>query len=262
MFAAISTGLKKVAPGLHGLLKRRVQQSRLPLPKMLWGRTVWTYPRLWNRVVVDASVLHWIAEYLNPGDVFFDIGAHQGWLSLAAAWQTGSMGKVVAFEPSPASVDILSFHKRVNRLVQMDIVPKAVSKTNSSSIPFILEGDGDSVLNSLIEIEEVRIGSRGRTVIPVETITLDSYSEMTGLVPRMIKIDTEGSEIWVCEGTKRLLSENRPALIIATHPAWLPSGQKIEDLFALLSGFGYRVAACDSLQYARDDFRDYLFLAE
>jgi FkbM family methyltransferase len=187
MFAAINTGLKKVAPGLHRLLKRVLQQSRLPLPKMLWGRIVWTYPRLWNRVVVDESVLRWITEYLNPGDVFFDIGAHQGWLSLAAAWQTGSMGKVVAFEPSPASVELLNFHKRVNRLVQMDIVSKAVSKTDSSSIPFILEGDGDSVMNSLIEIEEIRVGSRGRIVIPVEAITLDSYCELTGLVPRMIK---------------------------------------------------------------------------
>ena len=262
MFPAINTGLRKIAPGLHRQLKRTVQQSRLPLPKMVWGRTVWTYPRLWNRIVVDESVLRWITEYLNPGDVFFDIGAHQGWLSLAAAWQTGSMGKVVAFEPSPASVELLSFHKRVNRLVQMDIVPKAVSKTDSSSIPFILEGDGDSVMNSLIEIEEVRVGPRGRTVIPVEAITLDSYSESTGLVPRMIKIDTEGSEIWVCEGAKKLLSESHPALIIATHPAWLPSGQKIEDLFGLLSSLGYRVAACDSLQCAKSDFRDYLFLAE
>ena len=136
MFDAINTGLKKFAPELHSLLKRGIRQSQLPLPKMLWGSTVWTHSRLWNHVLVDESVLHWITEYLKPGDVFFDIGAHHGWLSIAAARRTGPMGKVVAFEPSPASVEFLSFHKRVNRLVQMEIVPKAVTKMDCSSIPF------------------------------------------------------------------------------------------------------------------------------
>ncbi len=144
----------------------------------------------------------------------------------------------------------------------MEIVPKAVAARDSAAVPFILEGDGDSVMNSLVDIEAVRNGQRGSTVIPVEAISLDSYSKQTGLVPSMIKIDTEGSEIWVCEGARRLLAENRPALIIATHPAWLPDGQKIEDLFALLSCYGYRVASSDTLQYKTSDFRDYLFLAQ
>jgi len=190
------------------------------------------------------------------------VGAHQGWLSIAAARRTKSTGRVVAFEPSPASVKFLRFHKRMNRLKQMEIVSKAVSERDSVAVPFILEGDGDSVMNSLVEIEAVKHGPRGSNLISVESVSLDSYSKQTGLVPSMIKIDTEGSELWVCEGAKRLLAEHRPALIIATHPAWLPDGQKIEDLFSLLSGYGYRVASSDALQKTTADFRDYLFLAE
>jgi FkbM family methyltransferase len=229
---------------------------------MFWGRPVWTYPRLWNHVTVDQSVLNWITEYLKRGNVFFDVGAHQGWLSIAAARQTGYDGRVVAFEPSPALVKVLRFHKRINRLTQMDIVPRAVTNTNSSATPFILEGDGDSVLNSLVEIGDVTKGSRGTTVIPVRAITLDAYSEESGLVPTMIKIDTEGSEIWVCEGAKRILAQNRPALIIATHPTWLPKGQQIEDLFSLLSCYGYRIVSSDGSQYKGAEFRDYLLLAD
>ncbi|MFL6426752.1 MAG: FkbM family methyltransferase [Acidobacteriaceae bacterium] len=210
----------------------------------------------------DKSVLEWLTAYLKPGDVFFDVGAHQGWLSMAAAWRTGSRGKVVAFEPSPVLVKYLRYHKRMNGLAHMEIVPKAVTKANSESTPFILKGNGDSVLNSLVDIGEAEDGPRESTVIPVEAITLDSYSQQTGLVPTMIKIDTEGAEIWACEGAKRLLAECRPALIIATHPAWLPAGQKIEDLFALLSTYGYQVVSSDTLRYKRDEFRDYLFLAE
>lgn len=261
MFSAANSALKKYAPGLQHLLKRGVNQAGLPLPKVLWGKPLWTHPLLWNHVVWDESVLNWITEYLKPGDVFFDVGAHQGWLSMAAARRTGSSGRVVAFEPSPALVKFLRFHKRVNRLGQMEIIPKAVTREDSAATPFILEGDGDSVMNSLIEIENVKNGPRGSTVIQVETTTLDSYSQQTGIMPNVIKIDTEGSEIWVCQGARRILAQSRPALIIATHPAWLPRGQRIDDLFTLLSGYGYRVAASDRLQYKTADFRDYLFLA-
>jgi hypothetical protein len=45
-------------------------------------------------------------------------------------------------------------------------------------------------------------------------------------------------------------------------PKWLPDDQKIEDLFALLSGYGYRVMASDTLQHNTADFGDYLFFAE
>jgi hypothetical protein len=37
-------------------------------------------------------------------------------------------------------------------------------------------------------------------------------------------------------GRKASFAQSRPALIIATHPTWIPDGQKIEDLFEILSG--------------------------
>ncbi|MFC5863154.1 FkbM family methyltransferase [Acidicapsa dinghuensis] len=98
---------------------------------------------------------------MKSGDVFSDAGAHQGWLSVAAARQTGRSGKVVAFEPSPVLLRFLRFHKQVNRLTQMEIVSKAVTREDSAVTPFILEGDGDSAMNSLVEIEEMENGPRG-----------------------------------------------------------------------------------------------------
>jgi FkbM family methyltransferase len=262
MLSAVNSSLKRYIPRLHHLLKRGVKWAGLPLPKMLSGRPVWTHLQLWNEVVWGESVLRWITSHLKPGDVFFDVGAHHGWMSMVAARRTGPTGKVVAFEPSPASVDFLLYHKRVNRLTQMDIVSKAVTKADAAATPFTLVGTGDAVMNSLVAIEEVKNDPRGSTVIQVEAVTLDSYAQQTGLIPTLIKIDTEGSELWVCEGAKHLLAEHRPALIIATHPTWLPEGQKIEDLFALLSSYGYRVVASESLPYKGTDFGDYLFIAE
>jgi FkbM family methyltransferase len=262
MFAAVNSALKRYTPGLHHLLKDGVKGTGLPFPKMLWGRPVWTHLQLWDRVVWGESVMGWITEYLKPGDVFFDVGAHHGWMSMVGARRTGRTGKVVAFEPSPSSVDFLRYHKRMNHLTQMEIVPKAVTRIDAAATPFIVIGSGDAVMNSLVELDEVKSDPRGNSVIQVEATTLDSYSQQTGLTPAMIKIDTEGAELWVCDGARRLLAENHPILIIATHPAWLPEGQKIEDLFSMLSSYGYRIVASETLRYKETDFGDYLCIAE
>jgi FkbM family methyltransferase len=262
MLETLNSSLRKHTPGLYRLLRRGVERTELPFPKMLLGKPVWTHFRLRNQIVWGESVLNWITQGLRAGDVFFDVGAHQGWMSMVAARRTGPGGKVVAFEPSPSSVNFLHYHKRMNRLAQMAIVPKAVTRTDAAAMPFILVGDGNAVMNSLVEIEEVKNEPRGFSVIQVEAITLDSFSQQSGLVPTMIKIDTEGSELWVCEGARRILAESHPALIVATHPAWLPEGQKIEDLFALLSGYGYRIVASEIVRYKETDFGDYLCVAQ
>jgi len=260
MLDKISSGLKKHAPVIHRALKRGMERSRFPVPKMVMGRPVWTQARLVRETIWGSQVLHWIVDGIRPGDVFFDVGAHHGWMSLVASRRTGRTGRVVAFEPSPPSVELLRYHKRVNRLSQMEIVPKAVSREDGTR-PFFLVGDGNAVMNSLVEIEEAANSPRGTSAMEVETVCLDSFSRQTGLVPRMIKIDTEGAELMVCEGAGELLARRHPALIIATHPTWLPEGRKIEDLFEMLKGLGYRMAGSDVLKYNGADFGDYLFVA-
>jgi FkbM family methyltransferase len=257
MPAVLNSRLKKHLPKLHQFLKQTLAQTKLPVPKMLLGRPVWTHAQLLNSTLTEPHVLRWIAEALHPGDVFFDVGAHQGWMSMIAARQTGRTGKVVAFEPSASLVEFLSYHKRMNRLSQLDIVPKAVSNTDGTGIPFFLVGNGNSFMNSLFGTNPP-LPPQGKSLIEIETITLDTFSRQSGLIPQLIKVDTEGAELWVCEGAKHLLATHHPALILATHPLWLPQGQKIEDLFKLLNDFGYRIVDSNIYKYRGADFGDYL----
>ena len=196
------------------------------------------------------------------GEVFFDVGAHVGWMSMVAARITGHAGHVVAFEPSPSNLEFLSFHKRKNRLSQIELVPKAVSNKDEARTPFYLVDDGDSFMNSLLGKEIPEIPPQDKFVIEIETITLDTYSNQSGLIPHLIKIDVEGAELWVCEGAKHLLGHHHPALILATHPLWLPEGQKVEDLLKLLEDFGYRILDSNIYKYNGADFGDYLCVAD
>jgi FkbM family methyltransferase len=206
--------------------------------------------------------MRWIADTLRPGDVFFDVGAHQGWMSMVAARRVGHQGRVVAFEPSPPLVEFLFYHKRLNRLSQVDIIPKAVSNRDEAATPFHLVGDGNSFMNSLSDTDITEIPPEDKSVIEIEAVTLDAYSRQSGLIPHLIKIDTEGSELWVCEGARHLLAQHHPALIIATHPSWLPKGQTIEELFGLLNDLGYRIIDSFISRYKGTDFGDYLCVAD
>jgi FkbM family methyltransferase len=262
MLSALNLRLKKHAPKLHGFLKGSLARTKLPVPKMLLGRPVWAHSQLWNRTLTEPHVLRWIADTLRPGDVFFDVGAHHGWMSMAAARRTGKTGRVVAFEPSPPLVEFLRYHKRVNRMSQIEIVPKAVSNSDGAGTPFYLVEEGDSFMNSLFDTDIPEITRRGKSVIEIETITLDTFSRQSELIPRLIKIDIEGAELCVCEGAKDLLARHHPVLILATHPLWLPAGQMIEDLFKLLEDFGYRIVESDINHYKGAEFGDYLCVAD
>jgi FkbM family methyltransferase len=259
MPAALNAFLKKYAPRSHRFLSQSLTRTGFPVPKMLLGRPVWAHRKLLNQET-ERHVLRWIAQNLRAGEVFFDVGAHLGWMSLVAARKTGRAGKVVAFEPSPPLIQYLSYHKRVNGLPQMEIVPKAVTNKDAAEVRFSLVGDGNAFMNALVETGGLEVRQEEKVVIPVEAITLDSYSRQTGLIPALIKIDTEGAEILVCEGAKHLLAKHHPALIVAAHPLWLPEGQRIEEMFAMLKAYGYRIKDSEICKYQGADFGDYLFV--
>jgi FkbM family methyltransferase len=261
MLASISGAIKRNFPGLHASVRRTWRTARFPLPKLLMGYLVWIDSRLLGARVTEPHVFHWICDSLKPGDAFFDVGAHQGWMSLAAAKRVGRRGRVVAFEPSPPLVEILQYHQRVNRMQQIQIVAKAVSDISKRRAPFRLVGEGNSYLNALIGTSPANAGV-SVSAIEVETVTLNDFCRETGKPPQVIKVDVEGAELLVLRGAEALLRDCRPTLIIAVHPTWMPEGQTAEELFSLLRTHRYRIADSKVVRYEESDFGDYLCVPE
>jgi len=54
-----------------------------------------------------------ILQFLKPGMVAFDLGAHHGFYALLMAFCVGTTGKVIAFEPSPKERRKLVWHPKV-----------------------------------------------------------------------------------------------------------------------------------------------------
>ena len=184
----------------------------------------------------------WLTEQLKPGQVFFDVGAHHGWVSMWTLPLVGKEGKVYSFEPSPANLSILKWHRTRNKFSQWAIVPKAVSDVDSEE-EFFLVDSGDSPMNSLTTGGPETPFMDGRDIrkISMQTITLDTFCSENSLRPDLVKIDVEGAELLVLRGASKLLGESRPTLILAVHPYWLPAGQSSQQIFEYLTRYGYTV---------------------
>jgi FkbM family methyltransferase len=206
-------------------------------PRARWSISAKTFFR------GEPHVRNWLVEQLGPGQVFFDVGAHHGWMSMWALPLVGEEGAVHSFEPSPSNVAILEWHRRTNRFGEWTIVPKAVSNEDADARRLYLIDSGDSPMNSLTAGVPGTPLMDGRDITPhpISTVTLDTYCAEAGARPDVVKIDVEGAELMVLQGAKKLLSESHPTLIVAVHPYWLPKGQSPAHILEFVTSHGYSV---------------------
>lgn len=178
--------------------------------------------------------------------IVFDVGAAVGWYSLAAAQRINKNGMVYAFEPSHANSLLVAEHAKLNHLEdKIKIIETLVGNKCSNSVEFYCE-DGASSQNSLYE--------RRATKPHICTmITLDSYVKDTGLIPDLIKIDTEGAEMIILEGAMELLEKYHPKIVCSIHPTILHEiGADIAPTLSEIRAMGYHIE-----QYKDDLFFTY-----
>jgi FkbM family methyltransferase len=135
----------------------------------------------------------------GPGAVL-DIGANVGlYAALAAAC---SDREVVAFEPFPTLAEVAERLSADNDL-NFRVEPIALgSETGQATL--YLSNSSDSSNSLAAGFRE----STRQIEVPVET--LDAYVQRTGVVPAVLKIDTESTEPDVLFGSAETLRDHRP----------------------------------------------------
>jgi FkbM family methyltransferase len=133
------------------------------------------------------------SEFVRPGDLVFDVGAHVG-DRIAAFRRLGA--RVVAVEPQPAL--ILTLRVLYGRHPDVVIVPKAVGRA-AGTLQMLINVDNPTVSTASPEFVRASRGAAGwegqawEHSIVVEVTTLDALIAVNGL-PSFIKIDVEGFE--------------------------------------------------------------------
>ena len=181
------------------------------------------------------------AASIKAGMTVFDVGAHVGFFSLAAAQRVGPGGRVMAFEPSPETLRVLRDHVRLNGWDDRVTVEASVVSDQAGSMTFYTFGESMAASLSRENVEELNVEQPDHaTPLTVPSVTLDQYCEEWTLSPDVIKIDVEGAELKVLRGAEKLLRSKAVTIWCEVHPMQMANlGDSVEALGEYLAGVGY-----------------------
>ena len=194
--------------------------------------------------VYEARAINFVLEQLKPGMMFIDIGANIGVFTLPAALKVGPAGSVIAIEPSPRVFPSLEHNVALNGFSNVRLVQRAAFNSDHQTVPFYEA-----------PVDQFGMGSLGSQFdakpIPVLTQTLDHIlSEQVIERVDVIKVDVEGFEAAVFQGAEKILTGNKPPIVVFEFCDWaearVPAG-RIGNAQRALKDWGYRIWRLDDL---------------
>ncbi len=201
-------------------------------------------------------------EFARSCSVFFDVGAHVGYVTLPASSVMGKNSKVVSFEPSKANMAMLRLHVAKNSPDKVTIENVLVGADHAREMEFY-ESLGHHGQNSQkpVDVDKLRIEHGAFAKTTRKMVSLDGYCKETGLFPDLVKIDVEGAEIEVLTGAQVLLKNERPLIFLSVHPKQIESfGQTLGDLSSLIASVEYELMTMDGEPTSTLALEEYLMV--
>lgn len=150
---------------------------------------------IYSQGLYDYNNMRLLQALLDPGDVFFDIGANIGVYTLLSSEREGT--QVWAFEPHPTTFLQLSDNVRLNHRYNVRLFNLAVGNNNGS---VRISDESVSATNHIVE-------TWGAHALAIPSRRLDHLCAEHGVRPRYVKIDVEGFEYAVLDGCGSILED-------------------------------------------------------
>ena len=168
---------------------REIKTSKKDLFSLVGVRSPSTLERSIQRYgYYEPFMVDKIMNHVNSSDLVYDIGADIGYYSVLFS-KVLKCKKVVSVEPNKKHSNFLEINLANN--------------------------------DSCVHIKKY-IGNRSAE----ELITIDDLVSSTKIIPTVIKIDIEGSEVEALEGAKSLLISQKPKLFMEFHPKMIYESNK------------------------------------
>ena len=195
-----------------------------------------------NRFDLGTAMTIW--SLLEKGDTFIDVGANFGYLSYIGAAKVGEEGRVVAIEPNPTALKLLKEIPQKN----LQIIGKVAGRNSTDRFimhqPFYRQTTSSQFEpDPAGEMESMRLD--------------DIYATLQKKSIKLIKIDTEGAEIFVLEGAEQILREEHPLVIAEIFGHSKHFGYQSLAIYDYMKKFGY-----DHFYTISDDTNSVTLLAE
>jgi FkbM family methyltransferase len=214
------------------------------LPKHRADREEWHTEKGWERQRLNSLMLN-----LGKKDVVYYVGAEEGEFPALINKYCGS--QVVLFEPNPKVWPNMKAIWDANGLV----VPEGMFEGFAS--------DTDRIVGEEHTIKALHtdwpdhaknevIGNHGFKELNKEAdtydqIKIDTFVEVSGIVPTALSIDVEGAEGRVLRGAEKTLREHHPKIWLSLHPEFLLQEYKewAYELRQWVMGLGYKEELLD-----------------
>lgn len=214
--------------------------------------------RLKKEPIFEEQMCMSIEDELQKGGanpVFIDVGANLG-LILAYVVSKVPNVKIFAFEPGPKQRELLQMTIKKNHLDEkVTIYPDGLGReagkaTFQTHDPRYVSGDGF--------LDTGR--AREAYAIEVNVTTLDDWwTSQNSPKITVIKIDTEGAELWILQGAMKMLAGSSPVLYLEIEPKNLrvyPYNHL--DILAFLQKNHYQLFTLDNIEITEKNFSNYI----
>jgi FkbM family methyltransferase len=187
----------------------------------------------WDQLEFESYVA--FRDFIHPGDVIYDVGAHFGTYSLIGSRLVGAEGLVVSYEPNLETLEYFRRHIVYNRCGSNILLREACCGDRSGYVEFFSDDDPKSGASGLIPLG-------GKRQISVPMVRLDDEAKSLGRYPSLIKIDVEGGEMMVLQGAESILQYQRPVLLLSLHPkALIEINLSPDSILSYLRDLGYNL---------------------
>lgn len=168
--------------------------------------------RIWRDETYEPEVTYKIIEELrkSKNPVLMDVGANIGLMTLNVVAALPNV-EIYAFEPGVKQCNCLNKTVINNKIENNVTVYRQALGNNKGQSKFYVHKEKHSSGDGFIDTKMA-----GKTKIDyVNVITVDGWWRSSNFKKvDVIKIDTEGSELWVLQGAKKFISQCRPKIFL------------------------------------------------
>lgn len=184
----------------------------------------------------EANETKLFQKIIKNGDVCVDVGGNVGYFSLLFAQLTGIQGKVFSFEPIMRNYLVIKLAAEINAIKNLTVVDSVVS--DHSGECFISIPSSDGAYAHLTNGKQ-----KQNNTINVRSTTLDAFAKEQGIKIDVLKIDVEGAEKLVLDGSTNILSEldRRPRVVMIelVDEFLMRFGSTVQEIIDVMSAFNY-----------------------